>query len=381
MIETLGNMPASSPVFQWEFVTGLISDDPTEATHNVTALQSAIDKCNEDMVGASLPNRGCRLLIPAGNYYINDTVYIRDAFGFVLSGDGFQTNLLWNGDDETKSAIVLSHARQCTLKDFIINMTTDAYAAIQCRRDNHEGFVNSPSMNRFKNIFIDGQGKHRYGIAFGGEGSIDANNDFNYLETVSSSHYSDAGFLLWGSQSYNNEFVNCRAASYYNGDYGVYTGEVGGSFHWRGGFVGGNEIADFAIGRSNQPYHIEGFNSEGSQHVLEIIPEFFTHVKLNNFRWAGNAKPEGGAIILQSQTADTQLQLEISNGRMGTGLGGNPADFTLPIKFNDYSSFRLDQSVVCSSASNVFPTDTPSSGAGNVQILNEGTMQRQMLTW
>lgn len=376
---TFGDTPANAPTSE-SIVSGLVSGSAA-ATANTAIIQAAIDAATLAQAGSSFGAVGSSVVLPPGSFYVNDTLTIADVYGLKLSGTAGATFIKWSGANNTKPVLLLSHCRNCEVSDLLFHMSTSAaYAAVQCRRDDHEGATISPSANNFTNVFVDGTG-HIYAFVIGGAGSVDANNDFNVFNNCTATGYTEAGYLLTGTQSFNNLFYNCWAV-HTGANYGVYTGSNGASLVWDGGAVGGHVVADFQLGRSGFPQVAKNFNSEGSQHVLEIIDELYTHITLDNFRWSGNAKTGGGAMIKTNLTTPRAHQLKISNARMGDSSGS--AALTIPINLSAAGALTLTDSTLITSAADPFPNSKPTNNpayAGNVLIPDESNIVCEKLTW
>lgn len=378
----LGSLPSGTAVdgdaltlYFDEIVDGLAAGSDNAAA-NTTAINNAITAAIATGSNGSVTKRGKRIAIPPGEWWINDSILISAAFGVQLIGIGKQSALIWTGNDNQKPVILMDNARQCTISGLYIVAQNAALCGIQCRRGTVDTGM-TPTKNRFIDIVYDGGGVSDYGIELAGLGSADANNDFNYFETCEVSGYTTAGWRVGGSQSYNNYFVNCHAIGDGSSLYGVRTGAAGGTFSWHGGSLGGHAIADFSVGRSYQPYVMEGFNSEQSNALLHLIDDNYQHVVMRDFRWSGVGST-GLEIIDQDSSGD--IQLEIANGVMGDGQSPTAA-FILRVALNSNSSFILNNSRLFTSAENPFPGDTPTGGAGNIKITDEATFTRTVLTW
>lgn len=366
-------------------VQGLTFNSAAAATANTAAINAAILATIRNGNGGS-PGQGFGALVvlPAGDIHINDTILIQDAMGMTLAGDGHSTRLIWQGNDATKPMIRMSHTRQCKIRDIFFWANTACYTAIQCRRDNHIGAIHSPTLNSFSRLFLSGSNNALFGVVLGGTGSVDANNDFNSFYECEWTNYTKAGFMLdAASQSFGNLMINCRSVGQSGvGEYAVYTGPVGGHFHWIGGAVGQHRYADFCIGRSYQPYTIEAFNSESSAQLLELRSTAgHWHAALRDFRWSGAAvTADYGNFEIINATGVGLYQLEISNARMGDG-GASTGAFVLRVPVANDSAWKLEHCDLFSSAADPFPGGNPTSGAGNVKITNEGAFTHEALTW
>lgn len=351
-----------------------ISVDMPLSTPSATtaAIQAAIDAA---LLAGSLNKRGRTVLLGPGDFVINAPLVIAQAWGLIFAGCGHQTRILWQGavDD---AVIRLDNSRHCIVSDLIIGFSAAAYAGIQTRRVSGGGTV--PVMNRFQNIYIDGgNGNVENGFVAGGAGATDANNDFHVWDQCESTGYTNAGWLMLGSQSYNNEMRNCRAGAGPGGKYAVHCGNVGGSFRWSGGGVWGNQISDFSFGRSYQPSVIEFCNSEGSKRLFQGMSGIVCDVVIRHCRWAGNLSHADGVII---DTNGQDTRIAVSNCRLGDGQPNTP-EHKFNFNVGAQGHVLFDQNVVFSSAQNVFGPYPPHAGEGNQQITNEGGLTRQPLIW
>lgn len=294
------------------------------AANNLSALQDAVAAAIDESYDYPF---GQAIDVAAGEYELADTLEIREAWGVRLVGRGERTKFVWTGSDDTKPVFRFAHARSCGLERMQIHAVNAAYAAVQTLRDNAEGWQTTPKDNVFRDVFLRCDGKAKYGVVVGGANSVDVNNDFHFFENVICSAYTEAAFYMANHmQSYNNTLLNCQMLANGHGKYGIQAatgdGSTSASFLMRGGGMFGHSVADFYLGRSYQPFLIEGVNSEGSARLLLLAStNGFRNVVIRGCRWSSGGLHEDGKVIL-NEGGTLFLNLEtctIGDGRSPTG--------------------------------------------------------------
>ncbi len=352
------------------------------ATNNLSAFQDAIATAIDE--GDSYPFAQA-IDVAAGEYEISDTLEIREAWGVRLVGRGERTKLYWTGNDNTKPVVRFAHARKCGLERLQILAESPAYAAVQTLRDNAEGSVATPKDNVFKDVIVRCNAAALYGIVIGGAGSVDANNDFHYFENVICSAYTEAAFYMANHmQSYNNLLVNCQMHANNHGKYGIQAatgaGSTSASFIMRGGGMFGHSVADFYLGRSYQPFFIEGVNSEGAARLLLLANTGgFRNVILRGCRWSSGGLHEDGKAILNEGGT---LFLSIDNCTIGDGrnpTGAMTFDFGTA---NTWRKVTMNLCTIISASEDLWDGIAPANIADgtNIQVASEVGLVAEVIT-
>lgn len=349
---------------QGGYVVGL-KPGPENATQNVNILNGAI-------TAARTGNKGQQVIIPPGDWYINDTVLISDVWGLIFRGTGLASRFVWSGPDD-RPMFRLANCRQCRLSDFFIHVGQSVLqTGIQVL--NAGGTITSMH-NLFENIFIEGvDGRLQNGFYVGG--GIDANNDFHHWSNCEVTNYALNGWLLVGSQSFNNMMTNCKATR--GGEYGVRAGDEAwknaGSFAWIGGGMSRQSKANFGLSYSIQPYRIDFLNSEKSARLLEARGAIVL-AEISNCRWSGRdgLHPDNQVILAESW----YLQLIIRN----CNIGGEIDDPMPPLGFNinpsrGLSGLTFENNYVWSTAESIWTNQAPTQASGNMQILDHALQMR-----
>jgi hypothetical protein len=345
---------------------------PLSTSSATTAkLKDAIEAAARGILGGTVE-------LGAGDFLLDDTIEVRSKWGLRIVGQGMATRLVWKGAAD-KPMFRFAHARQSGLENMTLNFDTDGYAGIHLLRDNAPGSLGIPTYCRFVNLVVNCANRAPYGIAIGGVGNVDANNDFHYFEHCEVNEYALAAWVLRGdgasSQSYNNMMTNCRA---YAGTTGQYAVEAGGtfpgSFAWRGGFTNANQVADFNLGRSYSPHIVEFVNSENSKRfILMDSTPHYTQAIVRGCRWSGAQIHEDmQAIIVDGATK--QLVLE------GNSIGDGGTDQAVQLAFRNGAIVSMRLNRVYSSVEAVFSSGVPGELFGNLKITNEGTLATVALT-
>jgi hypothetical protein len=226
-----------------------------------------------------------------GTYSIAATVTFSQMYGADIGGctDG-ATILAWTGNSSDPTFFVTGSSIS-RFHDFrlIYSPSNPAALAISIFQPS----IGGSSRNSFSDITIEGQ--QALTDVFKVWGVLDANNDFMLFERIQAYGYLHAGTLLYGTQSYSNQFKDCtfsgdRKAG--DGQYGVIaanaTGTVGNqmaSFQWHGGFMA-TSVADFyLLGATDSPIILEGLDSESTGMALLSVAGQFIKTVIKNARW------------------------------------------------------------------------------------------------
>ncbi len=233
------------------------------------SLQSALDKAK--MLGGGVVRLG------VGDFDITEPLVMNGHEGTVVVGSGGSMNyggtkIQWRGDPNG-NVWEISDCRNCLFSDFSVVSASWHAASAAFFVSNIASLpgATTPTSNIFERVMVQGtNGGIGYGWRFASE--VDANNDMTSWYNCEVSNYTKVGWSFEHSQSKVHLFVGCRA--YGNlGEAGVATNRGasghGGSFHWYGGFMHGNGVADFDLGTPNDAILVSGLNSEHSARLLQ----------------------------------------------------------------------------------------------------------------
>lgn len=341
---------------------------PSSASENVENIHAAVEEAtNNAQVGKTI-------FAPPGTYDVDDTMSFFNVTGLRFIGSGYQTVFRSTFNNPEKPIFQLAHCRQCLFEGFQVLPQGDAYAAFQLLRNDAEGASTAPTANILRNINIAGSGTIEHGVAVGGLGAVDANNDFNTFDHVRVTSYREAGWYMPNAQAYGTIMRGCNATAGSTGKYGVYTGTVGGQFQWYGGAMSSHSEADFYLGRSQKAYIIDGVDSEASARLLVMPNELYHQAVLRGIRWTAGFVAEDGKVI-QTQGL-TKLSIDSCH------IGGSPAgdmyfDF---VNTGSHSHISIRNSFIVSSAEAVFSSDAPDEVTGCTKITNETPATFEALT-
>lgn len=359
-------------------VRGLAMNSAAAATANTAAINAAIVAGKRNGTGGSTPNGlGARVVLPAGDIHVNGTILIQDAIGTILEGDGHSTRLIWQGINSIDvPGVLLSHARQCVVKNLQIIKGTAYSVGIRTARDNHQGAFVTPTKNTFQNLFIESPDYSGIDIG-GGNSMVDANNDFHLLENCEIVGYGNSGFRIIGSQSYNNLFLSCHASGGAGSQYGLYSNNDGNSFQWIGGGMNTNAAADFYVGRSFMPVTIENYVSELSARMVLCPDVANLNLTIRGCRYFGEYVHADTRVI--SINAHN-LKLTMENNFIGTSEMEN-IPMTIYITgateatthYFNFSGNTIGTSIT--TGAELFTGHNPTHGAGNTFYINGA------LTW
>jgi hypothetical protein len=272
--DAAGLMPASSTWVNAQDY-GASPDGGSDSTF---ALQMAIDEA---------VRRPAPLYIPAGRYDVSSTLTVANVSGFALVGAGSPdssvggTVLHWAGGPAAPLLLVRDVNRGW-FEHFTIKSSPSAplYRGIQV--ENGANVLFSTKENTFVKVGIDGTsagGLTNAGFCHAQGAAGDSDNDFATYIDCQVANYDNAAWLFLHSQSKAHLFIGCTArVNAGAGKIGVSTGYDpstetrvnGGSFHWYGGGMSRNAIADFYVTVPNDTLIIEGLNSENSARLLHV---------------------------------------------------------------------------------------------------------------
>jgi hypothetical protein len=249
--------------------------DEAQRLHpHVTALTDELDWVV--LQGAiSVMRDGDMLVVPRGHYQINRTLLLAARQGITVMGYGSRngSQLTWVGD-ASSPLLHIYGVRESVFSNFSIasSATHPLLAAIQL--ETHAG--KTMTANQFYNIVIEGTapgvGVIRGIRTVAGNGG-DNNNDFYLFVKVQVSNYKEAAWSFEHSQSKGHVLLDCGWSGNDMGQRGVTTAlgprRQGGSFACYKCGGGGNTIADFDLGESNDYVQVWGGNFENSARLLK----------------------------------------------------------------------------------------------------------------
>ena len=269
----------------------MILSAPTDGRDASAAIQQALGGC-----GSGTNGFGEVLHVPPGRYRITRTIRVESVSGIGIVGEGGRSVFQWDGP-ASGPMLLLSDVRQSLFRDFQIVSLPNRPLAEGVRIENGGGSSWSPSLNHFDGVSVDGTNTGGLGIGFRvsgqGEGG-DADNDFHSWHRCVVSRAVRA-WVLEPTQSHGLTLDQCRAASV--GEVAVDC--IGASFHWRGGFIGGAQIAFRTREFVGVPSSIENVSLEGCGRLLQSggpsgAPYGLT---LRGVRFASDALAADGKVI------------------------------------------------------------------------------------
>ncbi len=113
-----------------------------------------------------------------------------------------------------------------------------------------------------------------YHVALNGDNTKDVKNDHHRFDNCQAQDYTDAGMVIEGWNAKAIALTGCLFQSRGYGQYGIDTARVawrGGSFHWTGGMLSENSVADIRLGAWNDPITVTGLYSQGSARFLQVL--------------------------------------------------------------------------------------------------------------
>lgn len=276
---------------------GAVGDGQTDDT---AAIQAALNATL-----ASSNSYGKTIQCGPGTYKITNTIFIKNARQFILTGSGAQTQFAWAGAS-SKVPMFDIHARDFTLENFRIVAGSAAKMQEAIRLENMGSGYIDPGHGTLRSLVIectDGGCAVPVRLPIGAGG--DNNNDlYHFIDNVFS-NYSACGVSIEGTQEHNIRFDNNEFFANGIGQYGI-CGKLDGSggavanFDWEGGYLGSHTGADFYLGSPQVlPYIIRGISSEGSCKLIKTDGPtgYGTPILIEGVRWSDNAACAVGDII------------------------------------------------------------------------------------
>ena len=261
-------------------------------------IQAAIDSVTFD---GSNYRGGAIIILPAGEIFVTTPIRIASRPGITLKGTGGVggTRLTASGSGMLgKDIVEIVNSPFCVIEDLMFRGAVTANRPRSCIGliNDFTGSVPAPfSQTRrctVRNVYMDGGDVARggaqdtsfdYGIWVGGVSGYDGNNDFHSFYDVTIYEAKESSFYTDRSQAVDHTFINCFFS---NSKYGV----VGSGFHWMGGALGSNTIADFKPlpASSAGSFTVRGGNSENSYRFIDtsFSPGIYCNFSVEGFRWA-----------------------------------------------------------------------------------------------
>jgi len=260
-------------------------------------LLNALQVCGSGSGGA-----GEHLLVPPGRYRLTRTIRCESVAGIGILGSGGRSVFLWDGPAGVPM-FTLSDVRESAFRDFRISSNPSRPLAEAFRIENGGGVKVAPTGLRFEALTLDGTNDGGLGIGFrvSGQGAGgDNDSDFHAWRDCYVNHAAVAGWSLEATQAHGLLMEGCQIRG--GGQFGLVADRWqgnGGTFHWRGGFIGGCDVA-FRVGNNvGLPSTVEKVSLEGCGRLLVTggpsgAPQ---PLSLRDVRFASNSLAEDGVVI------------------------------------------------------------------------------------
>jgi hypothetical protein len=266
------------------------------STDDTTEIQTALDAVRDSGTR--------RLYIPPGDYVVSGPLDMDGHVGTTIFGSKFASRFVWKGGSSAPM-LNLAGSRECEIRELRLGPAATSFPLLEAIRMEQDGLPGSgtSSMNRFRDLHIDGLGVMTQGIRMKGD-RTDANNDFSVFEGCYIAGYSEAGIVLQGANCLANVIRQCQIAGGRKGSYGIKAtsgaGGQSGHFSVYGGAVMGHMQADFYLeARCALPVLVENVWSEGSERCfLTGGPTgSLAGIVVRGVQWASDQKSEGYEVI------------------------------------------------------------------------------------
>jgi len=275
------------------------------AHDDTAAIQAAI---------SSLPSGG-QVFVPATSafYPISTTLEVNNVAGLSLVGAASGGSVLrWGAPAQPPPAgvpmIRIKNGSHVSIKSLAVygNAAHPPSAIIESllATDQLPKGVAESSTNVFEDLVLGGEdpGMANLGIEYDKTPlSRDDANGEGHFNRVEIRNVTTAAVSFELNQTRAHVFTNCR---FQLSQRGVATslgaGSNGGSFHWYGGDMKKNSVADFDLGNPNDVILISGLNSQGSGRLITTTGPSSTAwpVTVEGTRWAADGLNDDGQMIV-----------------------------------------------------------------------------------
>jgi hypothetical protein len=274
---------------------------PNDMGDDTLAFQKALIKAIDHPQGGIV-------YAPSGVYRISSSLVL-DSFKMIkFRGDGSSNTILeWHGRQDDVPLFLLDAQRDSIFAYFSIRSTANhhLHTGILSKTQDPPPPYRNATLLSFYDVIIDGRaGSLDFGwrIAPGCniKGCNDNNNEHHYFVESKVLNYNEAGWSIEHRQSKSHLFINSFFDGGDGGLYGVATtyGLGLGSYNWLGGGGMRNQIADFALGGSNDFILIRDGRFRGSRRFLEAgQAESAWNINLYRNYWGTSTLDTSGHII------------------------------------------------------------------------------------
>jgi hypothetical protein len=193
----------------------------------VTALSQsrdavALQQCFNLAQTADSFHFGKNVYIPAGSYYLDNTINVQGIYAMTCRGDGQATKLYYYGS-ATAGPLKITSCQSCTFQDFSINRgTANPTYGIWLTNTNQNTDSIVSSSNNFRRIQVNDGFINCVQIVFDTGG--DANNDLHIFEDCVFKQFQTNGVGIHGGQVHQLRFIRCGfTAASTSGTAGIYS--------------------------------------------------------------------------------------------------------------------------------------------------------------
>lgn len=244
---------------------------------------------------------GCEVLLPPGDYELDDTLEFSSLGSVYFRGGGTGTRFRYTGPPN-QPCMIVSNCYRCSFERFmILTQVESSVGLLVTNKPNaRTGWVTTAC--RFVELQIGGEYGGTFDVGVNTDntalGGPDANDEDHEFDGVTTGNYATAGFRQAGENVHQILYRGCKALGNThtpNGRYGVLAAHSC-FFSWERGYMNGHEY-DFMLADFQVNVRIRDFNGENSCGFLRTggptgspLPTL-----VEGIRWDGVPKSPDGA--------------------------------------------------------------------------------------
>jgi hypothetical protein len=243
--------------------------DLSKISRDWAALQQCFNLAQANTGDSAGLHFGKNVYIPAGSYYIDNTITVQGIFALTCRGDGQATKLVWHGTDSTAGPLKIVSCQNCTFADFSINQAAPSPSwAIWLTNTSAGTDSIVSSANSFRRLQVNDGFVACVLIEFDTGG--DNNNDLHIFEDCLFKQFTRNGIQIHGGQVHFLRFLRCAfGAASTTGTAGIYS-DFGAYIHAQECVFNNCENNLQTTNFYTGTIEVRNCNSEGSRRYLSV---------------------------------------------------------------------------------------------------------------
>ena len=223
--------------------------DPTGVASSTAAFQAALDDLSRyaDVLGGGDGLGQTKLIIPAGSFKLDGAgLIINGLVGATIEGAGKWLSYLWWNGSAGADMITMRNCRNVRMNGLDLGANGQALNSLIRMISNADLLVTdilSSHGNEIAHCIFRGGNACTYGLAIEtAAGTSDYHNDYHFFYFLDIVDMTEAGVRIEAGQQKGSIFQQCMIS---NCSSGFRAYDQAGAFHCIGGFMSGNDVADF----------------------------------------------------------------------------------------------------------------------------------------